>query len=91
LFNHIDNLRERERLASIVHPDRTQQILSEKAVSSTPRDLTEDLQLDRILGKAEKKANKIKRLQEGKRKQEAERNQRLQKIRATVISNLSKE
>jgi hypothetical protein len=125
LIIHIDNLKERERLApidnrlEIVHPDRIQQLLPERAVSSTPRDLTEDSRLDRILVSAErvvqesfrnravaqqgrvnplpttksqlKKARKIKRLQEENRKQEAERNQRLRKIRATVIQNFSKE
>jgi hypothetical protein len=122
-INYIDNLRERELQAPIdnrleaVHPDRIQQIRQERAVSSTPRDLTEDSRLDRILVSAERigqessrdravvqqgrvnslpttktqlsKARKSKRLQEGKKKQEAERNQRLQKIRATVIRNLS--
>jgi hypothetical protein len=38
-----------------------------------------------------KKARKIKRLQEGNRKQESERSQRLRKIRATVIQNYSEE
>jgi hypothetical protein len=38
-----------------------------------------------------KKARRIKRLQENERKREAEQSQRLQKIRATVIQNLSKE
>jgi hypothetical protein len=37
-----------------------------------------------------KKARKIRRLQEVGKKQEAERNQRLQEIRARLISNLSK-
>jgi len=125
LIIHIDNLKEKERLApiinrlEIVHPDRIQQILPEKAVSATPRDLTEDLRLDRIIASAEKvvqeslrdraigqqgrvnplptsktqlkKARKIKRLQEENRKHEAERSLRLQKIRATVIQNLSKD
>jgi hypothetical protein len=60
LIIHIDNLRERERLApidnwlEIVYPDRIQQILPERAVSSIPRDLTEDQLLDRILDKAER-------------------------------------
>jgi len=60
LILQIDNLREREQLAPIdnqlelVHPDRIQQILPEKAVSSTPRDLTEDSRLDRIVGSAER-------------------------------------
>jgi hypothetical protein len=52
LVNHIDNLRARERLEPITYPDKTQQIRSEKAVSSTPRNLQEDLRLDRILEKA---------------------------------------
>jgi len=60
LIVHIDNLRERQSLASInnglesVHPDRIQQLRSERTVSSTPRDLTEDLRLDRILVSAER-------------------------------------
>jgi len=60
LIVHIDNLRERERQVPEVNqikstnPDRLQQILSERAVSSTPRDLTEDSRLDRILVSAER-------------------------------------
>jgi hypothetical protein len=60
LIIHIDNLRERESLASkddwldIVHPNRIQQILPTRAVSSIPRDLTEDSRLDRILVSAER-------------------------------------
>jgi hypothetical protein len=60
LINYIDNLKKREYSApleersDIVHPDRTRQILSERAVSSTPRDLTEDRRLDRILDSAER-------------------------------------
>jgi hypothetical protein len=44
----IDNLRKRkvavpsEDYSGIVHPDRAQQILSDRAVTSTPRDLMED-------------------------------------------------
>jgi hypothetical protein len=37
-----------------IHPDRAIQILGERAVSATPRDLTEDQCLDRILEDAEK-------------------------------------
>jgi hypothetical protein len=102
-----------------IHPDQIAQISREKSVSATPRDLTENQCLDRILDRAErtiqdsfrdrlrrqpnrvnplpqtktqlKKARKIKRLQEANNKQEVERNQRLQKLRATVIQNLSKE
>jgi len=125
LIIHIDNLREQEWLASfdnkleLIHPDRIQRIQPERAVSSTPRDLTEESRLDRILASAEKaiqessrdraivqqgrvnplptsktqlkKARKLKRLQEENRKQEAARNQRLRKIRSTVIQELSKE
>ena len=125
LVIRIDNLKERERQVPVdnrlefVHPDSIQQLLPERAVSSTPRDLTEDSRLDQIIEGAErvvqesirdraivrqgrvnpipktraqhKKANKIKRLQARERKQEAERNQRLRKIRDTVIRNLSKE
>jgi hypothetical protein len=143
LINYIDNLGERKRVQSILserrisstpkdltreqrldslgeaHPDRAQQIISERGVSSTPRDLTKDQRLDLVLAKAEeclatskdirnswhcsqinplpqtknqlKKARKTKRLQEGRKKEEVERHQRLEKIRATVIKNLSKE
>jgi hypothetical protein len=108
-----------EQSASQVHPDRIPNITQERSVSATPRDLTEDQRLDRILDFAEKviqesfrdrsnlqynrvnplpqtrtqlkKARKVKRLQETIRKQEVERNQRLQEIRAEVIRNLSKE
>jgi len=113
LIIHIDNLRGTERLApldnrlEIIHPDRIQQILPERAVSSIPRDLTEDSWRDRIIVSADrvvqeslrdrailqqgrvnplpttkrqlKKARKVKRLQAKARKQEAKRNQRLQK------------
>jgi hypothetical protein len=60
LINHIDNLRKIESPATLaessgtVHPDRIHQILSERAVSSTPRDLTEDQRLDSVLEEAEK-------------------------------------
>jgi len=60
LIVHIDNLRERERQVPEVNqtksanPDSLQQILPERAVSSTPRDLTEDSRLDRILVSAER-------------------------------------
>jgi hypothetical protein len=160
LVIHIDNLQEREYSApleerfGLVHPDRTQQILPERAVSSIPRDLTEDKCLDQVLEEKEKclatsnhiqstwqhnrinplpqtknqlkkarkvkrlqeankkgestwqhnrinplpqtknqlkKARKVKRLQEANKKGEAERNKRLQEIRATVIKNLRKE
>jgi hypothetical protein len=102
-----------------VHPDRVSQISRGKSVSATPRDLTEDQRLDRMIESAErviqhsyrdrtigqrsqvnplpttktqlKKAWKIKRLQEGERKREADGRQRLQEIRATVIRNLTKE
>jgi hypothetical protein len=59
LIIHIDNLRKRETTAisgdysGIVHPDRAQQIESEKAISPIPRDLTEDQRLDQILKSAE--------------------------------------
>jgi hypothetical protein len=58
LIIHIDNLRKSETAATsreysgIVHPNRAQQIESEKAVSPTPRDLTEDRRLDQILKSA---------------------------------------
>jgi hypothetical protein len=128
LVIHIDNLQKREYSAplkdhpGIVHSDKAQQILSERAVSPTPRDLTEDQRADQVLERAERfleeseqnrknwntwhrnrvnplpqtkkqlrKANKIKCLQEAGKKQEAERNQRLQEIRAAVIRNLGKE
>jgi hypothetical protein len=125
LINHIDNLRKIKSPATFaessgtVHPDRIHQILSERAVSSTPRDLMEDQRLDQVPEEAEKcletsksirstwqqsrinplpetwnqpkKARKVKRLQEGKRKSEVERNKGLEDIRATVIKNLSRE
>jgi hypothetical protein len=59
LIIHIDNLKERERLAPLedrfgkVHLDRAQQIQSERAVSSTPWDLTEDRRIDLVSKKAE--------------------------------------
>jgi hypothetical protein len=124
LIVHIDNLQQRDNPEPLrdhsgrVHPDRAQQILSQKAISPIPRDLTEDRRLDQILESAEncieeserarntwqrnrvnllpqtkaqlKKARKIKCLQEAGKKREAEWNQRLQEIRATVIQNLSK-
>jgi hypothetical protein len=125
LVIHIDNLRKRESAeisggySGTVHPDRARQIVSEKAVSPTPRDLAEDQRLDRIaegveecLAESEqarntwqrnrvhplpqtriqlKKSRKVKRLQEANKQQEVERNERLQKIRASVIKNLSRE
>jgi hypothetical protein len=125
LIIRIDNLRKRKYSAplkedsGLVHPDRERQILSERAVSSTPRDLTEDSRLDRVLEEAErciatskhtrntwqcnrinplpqtrkqlKKARKVKRLQEGNRKREVERNKRLLELRNQFITNLSKE
>jgi hypothetical protein len=120
LIIHIDNLEDRAKIRKsdiqdelpIIHPDRAAQI--NRSVSATPRDLTEDQRLDRILECADrvvqqsigdrtarksgrinplptskrqlKKARNIKRLQ-----LEDERKNRLQKIRATVIKNLSKE
>jgi hypothetical protein len=60
LVIHIDNLRKRERIiplkegSGLVHSDRAQQIQSEREISSTPRDLTEDLRLNRVLEEAEK-------------------------------------
>jgi hypothetical protein len=55
LITHIDNVRKREVAATsgdysgAVYPDRVQQIGSEKVVSPTPRDLTEDQPLDQVL------------------------------------------
>jgi hypothetical protein len=60
LVTHIDNLQKRKDISSgkdqreIIHPDRIQQIQLGREVSSTPRDLTEDQRLDRILEGAEK-------------------------------------
>jgi hypothetical protein len=60
LINHIDNLRKIKSPATLaessgtVHPDRIHQILSERAVSSTARDLTEDQRLDQEPEEAEK-------------------------------------
>jgi hypothetical protein len=88
-----------------VHPDRVKQVTSERAVSAIPRDLTEDQRRDHTQSIRNpnrinplpqtknqlKKARKVKRLQEGNRKKQVERNKRLLEIRATVIKNLSKE
>jgi hypothetical protein len=96
-----------------IHPDRVAQVSREKSFSATPRDLTEDQCLDRILDSTEriiqdsfrnrsrlqpnrvnplpqtktqlKKAQKVKRLQEANKRQEIERNRRLQEIRASVV------
>jgi len=101
------------------YPDLAAQFSKGKSVSTTPRDLTEDQRLDRILDSAERtiqdslgerlrlqldrenplpqtksqlrKVRKIKRLQEAKSKRDIGSNQRLKKLRATVIRNLSKE
>jgi hypothetical protein len=60
LINHIDNLRKNKSPATVaessgtVHPDRIHHILSERAVSPTPRDLAEDQRLDQVLEEAEK-------------------------------------
>jgi len=45
LISHIDNLHKR---------DQAERTLSKRAISSTPRDLTEDSRLDRVLEEAEK-------------------------------------
>jgi hypothetical protein len=102
-----------------IRPDQLPQVSRGEAVSTVPRDLTEDQRLDRILESTErviqeslqdrtiaeqgrvnplpttmtqlKNAMKIKRLQDEERKREAERSERLQKIRAIVIRNLSKD
>jgi hypothetical protein len=48
LIIYIDNLKERERLASSqeqlrkIHPNRVKQVASKRAISATPRDPTED-------------------------------------------------
>jgi hypothetical protein len=111
LIIHIDNLTKRrhpesfEERSDNIHTDRNSQVTSERAVSATPRDLTEDQRRDhkqsirkpnRINPLPQtknqlKKARKVKRLQEENRKKDVERNTRLRKIRATVIENLSKE
>ena len=68
LVIHIDNLRKRESSATLekgvgnIHPDRIQQIPSERAISSTPRDLAEDLRIDRVLEAAEKCISSSERL-----------------------------
>jgi len=118
LVVRIDNLW-KSKSVGIIQPDSIQQIISERTISSTPRDLTEDLRIDQVLESAErcissserprntwqrnrvnslpqsknqlKKARKVKCLQEEKRKNEVERNKRLQKIREQVILNLIKE
>ena len=70
LVVHIDNLRKREPSATlvksvgIIHHDRTPQILSERAISTTPRDLMEDLRLDRVLESAEECISSSRRLRE---------------------------
>jgi len=125
LINYIDYLGENkpsvplEDSSGKFYLDSDQQNLSGRAISSTPRDLTEDQCFDIVLSKAEeslatskgprntrqrnrinplpqtknqlKKARKAKRLQEGNRKLKSKKNKRLEKIRATVIKNLSKE
>jgi len=111
LITHIDNLTARkytvpsEEQSGKVYLDRTHHVISERAISSTPRDLTEDqrrVPVQRIKHQNRinplpqtknqlKKARKLKRLQEENRKQEAGRNKRLREIRATVVKNLSKE
>jgi hypothetical protein len=59
LIIHIDYFRKlkvavtSEDCSGIVHSDRTQQIISEKAVSPIPTDLREDRRLDQILENAE--------------------------------------
>jgi hypothetical protein len=59
LLIQIDNLRKREEettsyhYSGIVHLDRVQHIVSGRAGSSTPSDLTEDQRLDRVLESAE--------------------------------------
>jgi len=101
------------------YADLAAQFSKGKSVSTTPRDLTEDQRLDRILDSAERtiqdslgerlrlqldrenplpqtksqlrKVRKIKRLQEANSKRDIGSNQRLKKLRATVIRNLSKE
>jgi hypothetical protein len=45
---------QQERLSQQVHPDRVAQISRTRSVSVTPRDLTEDQRLDRILDIAER-------------------------------------
>jgi hypothetical protein len=60
LVIHIDNLQKLEYSApledhpGIVHSDKAQQILFEKAVSPTPRDLMEDQRADQVLERAER-------------------------------------
>jgi hypothetical protein len=66
LTNHIDILRNQEeglsqdqlpeedlRVPEQIHPNRILQISRERAVSTVPRDLTEDQRLDRILDSTE--------------------------------------
>jgi len=73
LIVHIDNLRKREPSATLnsggnIHPDRIQQHLSERAISSTPRDLTEDLRLDRVLESAEECISSSRKLRKTQQK-----------------------
>jgi len=70
LVVHIDNLRKCEPSATlvksvgIIHPDRNQQILSERVISSTPRDLMEDSRIDQVLESAEKCISSSRRLRD---------------------------
>jgi hypothetical protein len=119
LITYIDNIQSRIEVGTVSDKVPEEPVtIDEKRVSPTPRELTEDQRLDRILESAErviqdsirdrpnhyqgrvnplpetktqlKKARKVKRLQEAKSKREDERLHRLQEIRTTIISRLSK-
>jgi len=70
LVIHIDNLRKRESLSTLekedgtVHPDIIQRTPSRGEISSTPRDLAEDLRIDIVLDAAEKCISTSERLRD---------------------------
>jgi hypothetical protein len=92
LIQYIDKLQKREDTAIIgdclgrIHPDRAKQISSEKAISSKPRDLTEDQRLARSTSprtrvkpltqtkRQIKNARTVKRLQEARNRRGVKRN-----------------
>jgi hypothetical protein len=107
LITYIDNLESRKRAyqpreisttpRDLTEDQRLDPILdsAERTIQESTRDRLR-LQSNRVnpLPKTKnqlKKARKLERLQEEKRKSEIEKNKQLRKIRATVINNLSKE
>jgi hypothetical protein len=88
LIIHIDNLKEHEQSASLVgsigtiHPDKINRISLERAVSSTPRDLTEDQRI--IQTRSIKQRNRVNPLPQSKNQlKKARRVERLKKIAET--------